>query len=213
MTSGVIQFSPVRTGSTLIYNFLREILVGTMDSKQDLHLEKLHSLSPDLLLSRNKQRIVSTIRHPFDSILSLGTLEPSRTLESLLELYLEQGAKSFVLLMETKSRNHLVLRYEDFYDKYEVVFAALESFFKFALTGEVRQRLTHKYQRSAVRSLMAVYPDFSGYDPKTHFHGQHISMTDGRSTYRHRLTLAQRMQLAQDPVVAAIMKKYNYSLY
>ena len=59
MTKKINQFSPIRTGSTLIYNYLKFLL-------KDYHIVKQHNIN------KNEIDIITviTMRHPYNSILS-----------------------------------------------------------------------------------------------------------------------------------------------
>ena len=55
-----VQFSPVRTGSTLIYNYLKEL---------NKNPQKAHKYKYNKKYNKNNKYII-TIRHPYNSIIS-----------------------------------------------------------------------------------------------------------------------------------------------
>lgn len=112
----IIQFSPGRSGSTLIWNILKEFYPNVL---------KVHNLrySPNA-------KFISTIRDPRDILKSrLLIYEKPITHENIdieINLMIKHGLQD-LLIIKGKT-NVLVLKYENFWNNYDYIFDHLEQF-------------------------------------------------------------------------------------
>ena len=182
----VIQFSPVRTGSTLVYNLLRECL-------PDKTVTKVHTYSCHF----SHLPIVATTRHPFDCIASIIQINKEapdeKTIRAAVANYHANGGRD--LLRIKNHRKLLLLRYEEFVDDYEPIFAGLESLFGLSIGPERRNELTQKYNIESARKIAAGQGEFAKWDPVTLLHGQHISKFGGRPSYHKDYFTETHLQL------------------
>lgn len=170
----VIQFSPVRTGSTLIYNLLREILPGKT-------VVKVHTYSSHY---RNVA-LVATYRHPLDCIASLiqvaGKKPDDDEVLKAADTYDKNGGNDILILK--KHPHHLIFRYEIFVDDLTSVYDSIERYFDVIIKPNLREQLSHKYSIDEASKIAAKQESFTAWDPATKLHGNHISRFRGRPAY------------------------------
>jgi len=115
--SEIIQFSPPRTGSTLVWNAIR--LFG-------IKAEKTHKF--DLLQKSDTSRIVSTIRNPYDMVCSSIHRYRKPVSEDIVRETIQMfETYNFNTLLELKDhKDALILKYENFYDNFDYLLEELE---------------------------------------------------------------------------------------
>ena len=171
-----------RTGSTLIYRILRYIF-------KDKNIKKSHSFEKYF---DHKGPFVMTYRDPIDILCSfwridakqgkwenneISDLEAVRLCARVLFEY--SRFNDFVLkqiVLDDNSRNLLFLRYEDFWDNYDIIYDKLSSFFDIEISSDKRKELTDKCSMKSVLEIQKKYKDFSEVDKETAIHGDHIGL-------------------------------------
>lgn len=179
----ILQFSPPRSGSTLVYNILREVFPHHQ-------IEKCHTLVGRNLASP----IVATYRNPVDSVASLLMCEDIAVTDSAIrnKALLLNREGIWDLLSIRQLPNLLLLRYEDFVEDYGALFDAIERFFETSIPAEQRQSIEKKYNQEAVQAITNQFADFSRYDAATQFHGRHISPFKGAPNCGNQLFSAEQ---------------------
>jgi len=197
----ILQFSLPRSGSTLVYNVLRELFPRH-------RIEKCHTLDRRNLEST----IVATYRNPVDIVASLLLVSNgSVTDANIREQSILLNTQGIWDLLTIRNRsNMLLLRYEDFVDDFDVLFNGIESHFQIGVPHEKRQELSTKYNRKSVQAITERYDDFSQYDSKTHFHGRHISRFNGAPNFARQL-LTDEQWNAVGRYFSLFMEQMNYS--
>lgn len=174
----IIQLSPVRTGSTLIYNLLRESLPHKKLVKQHTYSSLFGHLP-----------IVVTVRHPFDAVASICRVNEfgvsDETLPQAFKSFSDNGAADVVRIKDKP--NVLVLYYHKFINDYEYVFSEFERFFSIRISPELRASLTEKYSLKSARKIAESKGSFGQWDPVTMIHGEHISDNADRHGYASEL--------------------------
>lgn len=170
----IIQFSAPRSGSTLIYNVLRDIFPESIIRKQ-------HNLNMDDL----SFPVVATCRHPLDSIASSiqrYELTPTNdVIEQQIIEFKENGLLDLISISHLP--NVLLLRYEDFVDDFEKIFIEVEKFFDVRIPLEKKHKISTEYQIECVENAVEKMGSFEEYDKVTFWHGKHISSYKGRPYY------------------------------
>ena len=195
----LIQFSPVRSGSTLIYNYLLEL------GKNPL---KYHSY-----FKNNNNYYIITIRHPYNSIilsiLRYGESINCETIEKHIKEYFENGGDS-IINHDFTGDNHCVLIYENFVHNHDNILNELELFFGEKYRTEDRNRIKEKLDIKNVKNRISRngYKSFSQYDTKTHFHGKHISEYNGNTDYTKILKDEHLKILKTNKKLNIIIEKY-----
>jgi ribosome-associated translation inhibitor RaiA len=175
--NNIILFSPIRTGSTLVYNILRELFPSNRTIKMHHYLN----------IFTEKHKIIVTYRNPVASYVShlLRYMDSTEiTKEKIDEYFKEYTDNGWEHLFKAKNQKHiLLLKYEDFYNNFDVIFDKLEKYMKVIITNESRNLLKKKYSRKSVKQFQSQYNGFSQYDKVTHIHGNHISKFNGETEY------------------------------
>lgn len=174
----IIQFSPIRSGSTLVYNLLREVFPRKK-------IIKCHNYSQEY----SKHLTVVTYRNPLDCIASsIQRYGLAPTDEVIEEQNLELTRNGIWEVMEIKNNsNVLMLRYEDFVNDFEIIYDELERFLKTEISLEMRNKLNKKYNIEEINKFISRFESFSEYNPITHWHGKHISSYKGDLNYYKNL--------------------------
>lgn len=186
--SRIVQFGIPRSGSTLVYNVLREAYPAT-------YVKKTHSLSAKLL----RYPIIATYRHPLDvmaSLLQCQALEMSDS-EIRKQLILLNIQGLWDILSIRDKPGVLLLRYEEFSQNFDFLFDAIESFLDQPIAVATRVRLKDTYSVANVKSRIGDNQDFSKYDKVTQLHGRHISRFDGQPGYYKELFAPQQIAYLQ----------------
>lgn len=174
----IIQFSPPRSGSTLVTNILKEILPEKKILKQHNYIEQSES---------SKIPVVVTYRHPLDCIASAiqaYKLNPTDKVIKERIISLEKCGIWDVLKIK-HNPNVLMLRYEYFVDDFEIIYSELERFFQIKISQEKRRDVTKRYQISEVENRIEKMnlSSFNEYDKASLWHGNHISKYKGKPFY------------------------------
>ena len=187
------QFSPIRTGSTLIYNFIK---------KCGRPVSKLHNLEGV------SSSVVSTIRHPYNSIISaILRLEKPIDFPSLkycTNEYLGHGGIDF-LNLPNKS---IVLRYEDFTQYPLDAFSFLNQKLNLGKTSEELESLVEELSLDNMLKIQNQHENFYTWDKDTKIHGNHISKYRGKTNWKEILTSSQIEYLQTITELNQIIEKY-----
>lgn len=167
----IIQFSPVRSGSTLVYNLLRE----TYPKHTVL---KRHNITNELC---TKHTTVVTYRHPLDCLASFLRKDKAVLSKKRIQRGIEDLKRNGLddLMTILHHEKILKLKYESFYNDFDLIFNSMETFFGKLISEEHRNKMKKKYHIDNVISSTTKFDDFSQFDKTTFFHGNHISKTKG----------------------------------
>ena len=197
----LIQFSPIRSGSTLIYNYLLELGYNST---------KTHNYN---CCYSNKNRYIITIRHPYNSIISsiirYGQEINLETIEKQIDEYLKTGGNDLIK-NDFTGDNHCILFYENFLTNHDLILNKFELFFKKKYDSELKDKIKAKLEINNVKSLIIKngYTNFSDCDRKTHLHGKHISEFNGTLDYKKILKKEEIQLLEKNEKLNIIIKKY-----
>ena len=192
------QFSPIRTGSTLVWNFLRKTYPGGV--------LKVHNLN-----GNPTNWIVTTIRHPYNAIISailrLDKPIDSASLEYCTNEFLREGGIDF-LKLDSNHPQVIILKYEDFVDDYSYIVKKLNE--KMG-EGWSDKNLDEVLEGLSVENMMKIqnqHQDFYTWDSETHIHGNHISKYRGKTNWEELLNEEQIHFLKQNKILNEIIQKY-----
>lgn len=174
MGTTIIQFGPPRSGSTLVYNLLKELFPGKTIEKTHVYNDKDAHLPA-----------VVTYRHPLDSIASsLQRYKLAPTDENIEKQIAELANFGMWRVPEImNSQQVLLLRYESFVGNYDVIFDGIERHFDIVVPPDRRRLLFERYSLSAIAERVSTMASFREVEPETHWHGDHISPNEGRPDY------------------------------
>ena len=195
----IVQVSPIRSGSTLVYNMLKQIFPTKAVSKN--HTCVLNGAN----------FYVITLRHPYNSIIS--NIERSETaiddevLKRNTHEYLVNGGH-FIINNDLNRENCLVLYYEDFVNHFDHVYSMIEKTMKMSIPEEVKHRINNRFNIESVEEFVRRFENFSQYDHATHLHGKHISRYRGQTDYTKILTPSQIHLLKENEHLNTIIETY-----
>ena len=200
--TNIIQMSPVRSGSTLVYNILREAL-------PNVRIIKYHTY--ECYFSHLK--VVATVRNPLDCIASIHKANKWKPSLDSVELgaarFLANGGDAITALRDRP--NALILRYEEFFQDFDVIFDAFESFFNIQLNTTIRNELRRKYSVENVEKITTTQNSFKSWDKETLFHGNHISETKGSPGVASDFFSAEQMERLEE-LCQGYMNAFDYTL-
>jgi len=196
----IIQFSPPRTGSTLVFNVLREIFPGR-------RIDKSHNYETKF----EKYPVVVTYRHPLDAMASsiqrYGRTPTDEEIENQIKEF--EANSLWDILPIRRHPNVLMLKYEEFYKNYDYIFDALETFFGVTISAEKRREITNRYNIEAVDEQVREYGDFQTYDTVTQLHGRHISTYKGGVNYYREFFSPEQIDYLKK-VYAKLLAEFGY---
>lgn len=197
----LVQFSPPRSGSTLVYNIMREIY----PTKKIFKVHTLRAMC-------NELSVVVTYRHPLDCIASSiirYKREPNQEeLERQIKIFDEQGFKNLINIKDKS--NFLMLKYEKYVDDYNYIYDRLEIFFNITIDKKKRESITSKYNIKSVEKMISESGDsFSDCDKKTKLHGNHISKYKGASNYYEDFFSIEQIKFLKD-YYSDILDTFDY---
>jgi hypothetical protein len=170
----IIQFGPPRSGTTLVYNILKDIF-----PKKSVETRHYY---------RNKDRKFNTVvtyRNPLDSIVSSilrYKIDPSD--DVLKKQILEFEKNGIWTVLEIKNnKNVLMLKYEDFVNNYENIYNKLEFFFNINISSSTRSLITSRYNIKSTEKIISRMESYKEIDKETLFHGNHININKGKPNY------------------------------
>lgn len=202
----IIQFSTGRSGSTLVWQVLKEIFPNTIKAHEE-QLEGLLDVKYDntpIDWGNCRHPMVATQRDPRDVLVSRvrtrwydGDPEKMRrelTTEILKREIGPLKTKEEVLRILTTEYQGplLILNYERFYNDYEYIFDELEKFLDITIPNQLREHLAHQTSREKNLEIQNTFKSFTQVDKSTNIHGNHIVFPEPGS-YKHYLD-EQRQQ-------------------
>jgi len=173
----IIQFSPPRTGSTLLWNTLRVCL-----PKREV--KKAHKLSAFEIRFRSAP-IVASIRNPLDSISSsIQRYGKDPTDEVVMQQIEEYERLGMWDILEIQNKpNVKILKYEEFAFDFTFMFRELEDFFQQPIPQQLKQQVIENYSIDKVKTKSDSRGEFTNFNKEDQIHGQHISKFSGASGY------------------------------
>lgn len=198
----ITQFSPIRTGSTLLYNILNELF----PNEQVMKVHNMHNF--------NKKTIYTTYRHPFDCIISVlqcNDIELNdTTIIQKTKEYLSNGGESLILHYNTlkKLNNVVLLKYELFLNDFDYIFTNIEKSKDLKIDEELKLKIKEKFCLKTVSNEIKKFDSFKQYDKKTHWHGKHISIDNGASFRFTKYFTKKQINLINDTLSKKLGKPY-----
>jgi len=156
-----------RSGSTVVWQILRDLV-------PDQAVPKLHGT----YTAQNGELVVLTVRSPHDIAASLYRVRLSRGGVGVdgpagLEIVLNDTRAHFRSLGEMVGQPHVLLRYEEFYCDFDVIFDAIAGALGIEIGPEVRADIGGRYTLERNRERAAKFADFNEFDADG-IHGDHI---------------------------------------
>ena len=169
-----IQFGLPRSGSTLIYNIIKDVVPYA-------RVKKVH----DLRRMNRSLPMVCTYRNPLDIMASLFESQKipldEASIDHQIVLLNLSGIWDMALVREQS--NVLMLKYEDFYSDLHSAVTAVSRFLKVDLSNDRQEEIVDRYQIEVVKKRTDTLGGFSEVDKRTKFHGSHVSRFKGQPGY------------------------------
>ena len=164
-----------RSGGTLIYNIIKELLPN------ENILPQTHSFFND------GEYVVVTYRDFRDCAISSWRVgqkfdnikNQKKASFSELFFYIE-GVKNNIksnldsFKKENSKRKILFLRYENWIYDHSFLYDELENFFQLNIELDKRDKISKKFSIEKTKNIQANYSSFKYFDKETHFHGYHV---------------------------------------
>jgi len=181
----IIQFGPIRSGSTLVYNYLKELF-------PKYHVVKTHQISA---AECNKNKVVVTVRNPLDCLASSiirHDLNPNEIdLSKHIEEFRKHGLNDLMTIFNHP--NVLLLRYEDFRKDSNIIVNELEQYFNTSFDNKQIEQVIENLRIEKVEKLVSKIKEFGTYDKKNLFHGKHVSQFKGEAGYYKKVFNKERI--------------------
>jgi hypothetical protein len=202
MFKKIIICSCPRTGSTLVYNLIKEVF-------DTYTVEKTHKIDN----FDNENLYIIPIRHPYNSIISIGLcnklqFDKQHDLLNCVNNYLDYGGNDIINIQDTE--NILHLHYENFYNNLEYVYKSIEEKLNINIPEYIKTDVIKKHSLENVKNLIKNMNDFKLVDNETQYHGLHISKYNGNTNYRLILSEDQIKYLKKITNLNKIIEKFNY---
>ena len=207
MKMKIVQFSPIRSGSTLVYN----ILLHTKQNKQNKQYIKYEINKEHIYKYDSTNYYVITIRHPYNSIISsclrYDLPLTNKNLIKQMNEYIDNGGRCMVENDFNKER-HCVLIYEEFHNNIDLIINKIETLLDYKYSTEDVNKLKIRFCKQNMKQIANKYDNFEDYDEKSHIHGRHISQYNGETNYKTLLSQKQINILDKNMILQTIIKKY-----
>ena len=186
----MVQYGPPRSGSTLVYNMMREIF----PSKKIFKVHSFRKMCSFLTT-------VGTYRNPLDSIASsllrYGIEKPTDgDVQKEIEVFYAAGFNKIPEMMN--KNNILMLKYEDFIENHDYIFNSLEDFMDITIETEIKERLKSKYAKEKIKEHIDELKQSQQKDSKGQWHLNHISEYKGRPGYHREILTKKQIIMALD---------------
>ena len=209
----IIQFGPPRSGTTLVYNILKDIFPKNFVETRHVYREK----------DRRFPTVV-TYRNPLDSIIS-HLLVSQKILKKenksdqsrliITEELLNEQIKTFEtngiwdVIEIQNNKNVLMLKYEDFVNDFNVIFNEIEKFFNQEIDIEKKNMIKKRYNINSVETISNKMKSYKEIDKKTLFHGNHINKNKGQPNF-HRQFLNDDQIFYLKKIYKKFLVNFNY---
>lgn len=202
----IVQCSPVRTGSTLVWNALKALFPG-------VEIPKRHDLNVVLRSPLHPCRIVATVRDPRDVVVSMFALSGEKmTNEGIIHKLHELDQHGLLEMRRIRNRPRtLILRYEDIHADYSRLFSLLEDFFDLRVNKEIIAGFESRFHIDNVMRKSKRLGGFEAFDPEDKIHGRHVSERRGEPG-AYRLVLDEASCKRIESHCSAFMEAFGYSL-
>ena len=180
----IIQFGPPRSGTTLIYNILKDVFPNKS-------VETKHYY-------RNKDKRFPTIvtyRNPLDSITSSILRYKKKPTKDVIKQQISEFEKNGIwsVLEIRDNKNVLMLKYEDFVNNFDYIYNKLEIFFNVNISNDKKNLIKKNYNITAVEKMTSYMKSYEEQDKKNLFHGDHININKGQPNFYKEFLNAEQI--------------------
>jgi len=171
----LVQFGPPRSGTTVVY----QILCALMSESTKTH-------SPPSVINFEPDYWVCTCRDPRDMICSYWRVnnnvnaqncDTNKMDQKNIDYYYADYEKYFKMYKDYAEKSNVIwLKYEKYYNNFDVIFDALENTMDIRIDLHMRNMLKEEHSLSANKRFSNQYNGFGQYDNNdlSGLHGNHI---------------------------------------
>jgi predicted O-linked N-acetylglucosamine transferase (SPINDLY family) len=207
----IIQWSPPRSGSTLVWQILDKLFEDpTYTENKWLKpniVQKTHTLDYSKLDNPN-YFFITTIRNPIDCMVSFMTVNreefTKENIETNMKLYLNYFD---VLKLVKKSKYSVILRYEQFYDDFTVIYDTIEKVFGIKITTAQREEMNSTFSRTQNKKIANTMKNFDSWEKNSFIHGDHINSSK-ISYWKDKIPL--QFQAGLEKAFAVALNTFQY---
>ena len=209
----IIQFAPIRTGSTVLWQMLDYLFEDRTYTKNKWkhpnYVVKAHKLHKKYVKEGNVYFI--TIRNPLEAIASTIRVrffeQPlSETFEMITQLMIGMFEQVYKIRNDP---NVFVFRYENFHNNYGVFLDKIEEIFEIKINDEHKAEMLKKFSREGNLKISKEFDSFQELDPHTLVHGDHVA--EKEYSWREIIQDENRQQYLITQL-KPIMEKFSYSV-
>lgn len=198
----IVIFSPIRSGSTLIYNIIKKVFLSS-------NIIKTHNFNYNV----NNLYFIA-IRHPYNSIISYHLTQNNDIIKDdnigeLIEIYKKNGGIDLTNV-NTENNNIVLLKYECFVDDFNYIFNVIENKLNMKIECDIKNEIMYELNIENVINYTKKYKSFHEYCIITHFHGNHISSNKGNTDFNKYVNTTTLKILINDDCLNKILEMYNY---
>ena len=201
----IIQFGAPRSGTTLVYNILKDIFPKNFVESRHYYREK-DKRFPTVVTYRNPldSRTSSILR---DNIAHFR--DNSKPTNNELKKQIYHFDCLWTVFEIRNNNNVLMLKYEDFVNNYEIIFNKIEKFFDINISSEVRNLVAERYSINSVEKICSKMKSYWEIDKKTFYHGNHININKGQPNF-HLEFLKNHQILHLKKIYKKFIEELNY---
>jgi len=178
----IIQWSPPRSGSTLVWQILDYLF-------EDPNYKKYKWTDPNIVhkthtldyshLNNQSYFFVTTVRNPMDCMVSWMIIKKIPFTKENIEQNIISYLNYFMLLkMVQLSNNSVILRYDEFYEDNNVIYDTLEKTFQINIKKELRDVMDKKFSKQSNKKISDTMKDFDEVKEDSFIHGDHFNSTN-----------------------------------
>lgn len=177
----IIQWSPPRSGSTLVWQILDHLFEDPNYTKYKwTHpniVQKTHTLDYSLL-NNNSCFFFTTLRNPIDCMVSFMIVYKHAFTKDNLDKNIASYLNYFSLMkLVESSNNSVILRYDEFYEDNNVIYNAIERAFEIHIDSKLRNEMNEKFSKKNNKKIAESMKDFSEVKQDSFIHGDHFNST------------------------------------
>lgn len=209
----IIQFAPIRTGSTVLWQMLDYLFEDKTYTKNKWKnpnfVVKTHKLHKKYVKEGNVYLI--TVRNPLEAVASTIRVrffeQPlSETFEMITQLMINMFEQVYKIQDEP---NAYVFRYEIFHNNYEIFIDKIEEIFGIKIKNEHKAEILRKFNREANLKISKEFDSFQELDFNTLVHGDHVA--EKEYSWKDIIQDEHRQQYLITQL-NPIMQKFNYTV-
>lgn len=163
----IYQLSPPRCGSTLMWQCLNEIYKGEVVKS---HGEKINAPAKVFCSVRD-------FRDSFLSYMRVNEVNIKNINKTLIDKYFPHYKRKIEIFNKVYSKldNKYLLKYEDFYSNFEILFDFIAKGLDKKISENLRITLSKKYSFKSNMQVSKKFTTFKGkFDKATKIHGKHL---------------------------------------